>query len=294
MLMKWILRLAGANQIKMKDEMFVKLKYRYKIGKKLDLNHVETFCEKIQWLKLYDRNPDYIKMVDKYEVKQYITKIIGEQYVIPTLGIYNSFDEIDFDVLPNQFVLKCTHDSESTVICKDKTKLDFAKTKQFYDKKLKEKYFFRCREWPYKNVKPKIIVEKYMASENQEQLINYKFFCFDGEPEFLYLTKGQSHDILSYVDMEFQKTEFYYRNYEPLEKFPKKPKNFEEMKTLAKCLSKGIPFIRVDFYEVEGKVYFGELTFYPSSGYVPFEPEKYNKMIGNMIKLPIGENENEK
>ena len=291
MLMKWILRFAGANQIKMKDERFVKLKYHYMTGKRLNLKKVQTFNEKIQWLKLYDRNPEYTKMVDKYEVKKYISEIIGSEYVIPALGIYDKFDDVDFDKLPNKFVMKCTHDSQSTVVCIDKDKLDMEETKKFYDKRLKEEYFFRCREWPYKNVKPRLLIEKYMGSENQKELINYKFFCFNGKPEFLYLSEGVSHQRVSFVDMNYNKTNFYRKNYQPYEKLPEKPVHFEKMKEISKKLSKGIPFVRIDFYEIEGEIYFGEITFYPSSGYMPIEPVEYEKILGDMIELPIEKRE---
>ena len=271
------------------DKKYLKIKYYLKMKKKLNLENPQTFNEKLQWLKLYDRNPEYTKMVDKNEAKKYVSKIIGEEYIIPTLGLYNNFDEINFEKLPNQFVIKCTHDSGGNIICKDKEKLNMKVAKKKIEKCLKQNYYNLGREWPYKNVKPRIIIEKYMATEKQPELIDYKFFCFNGEPKFIYVSEGLSNHKtakISFVDMDYKKTEFYRKDYRAFDKLPSKPKNFEKMKELAKKLSKNIPFVRVDFYEIENKVFFSELTFYPCAGYVPFEPEKYDEILGDMLELP--------
>lgn len=270
------------------DKKYLKLLYRLTFGKKLNLKDPKTFNEKLQWLKLYDRKAIYTLMVDKYEVKEYVAKIIGKKFIIPTLGIYNKFDEIEFDELPNEFVIKCTHDSGGLIICKDKTKFDKTKAKKKISRCLKNDFYYSSREWPYKNVKKRIIVEKYMATENQKELIDYKFFCFNGEPKFLYISEGLSdHSTakISFADMNYKKTEFYRNDYTPFDELPPKPNNFENMKQLAKKLAQGIPFVRVDLYEIEGKIYFGELTFYPGSGYIPFNTKEWDIKLGKLIEI---------
>lgn len=265
------------------------MKYKIRLGKKLDLKNPQTFNEKLQWLKLYDRNPEYTKTVDKYQAKQYVADIIGEKYIIPTLGIWDKFENINFEELPNQFVLKCTHDSGGLVICKDKSKLNIKEAKRKISKSLKTNYYYHGREWPYKKVRPRIIAEKYMATYKQKELIDYKFFCFNGEPKFLYVSEGLSNHEnarISFANMNYEKTEFYRKDYRPFDKLPDKPTNFDKMKELSKKLSKNIPFIRVDFYEVNGQIYFGELTFFPCSGFIPFEPEEWDRKLGDMLKLP--------
>lgn len=270
-------------------KLFLKMKYKIRLGKKLDLKNPQTFNEKLQWLKLYDRNPEYTKTVDKYQAKQYVADIIGEKYIIPTLGIWDKFENINFEELPNQFVLKCTHDSGGLVICKDKSKLNIKEAKRKISKSLKTNYYYHGREWPYKKVRPRIIAEKYMATYKQKELIDYKFFCFNGEPKFLYVSEGLSNHEnarISFANMNYEKTEFYRKDYRPFDKLPDKPTNFDKMKELSKKLSKNIPFIRVDFYEVNGQIYFGELTFFPCSGFIPFEPEEWDRKLGDMLKLP--------
>lgn len=271
------------------DKKYLEIKYRLVMKKKLDLNNPQTFNEKLQWLKLYDRNSEYTTMVDKYEAKKYIANIIGKKYIIPTLGVWDKFEDIDFDELPNQFVLKPTHTSGNVFICKDKTKINYNKLKKDVNKWLKRRYYYLHREWPYKNVKPRIIAEKYMASREQKELVDYKFFCFNGEPKFIYISEGLSnHETakMSFADMNYHITNFYRKDYKPFKVLPTKPINFEKMKELAKMLSKNISFVRVDFYEIEEKVYFGELTFYPGSGFIPFEPKEYDEILGNWLELP--------
>lgn len=271
-----------------KDEEYVKIKYKLEMNKRLNLQEPRTFNEKLQWLKLYDRKPEYTKMVDKYEAKKYVADIIGEEYIIPTLGVWDKFEDIDFTKLPNQFVLKPTHASGNVFICKNKDEIDYKKLKKTVQKWLKRNYYLVHREWPYKNVKPRIIIEKYMENEQQRELIDYKFFCLNGEPKFLYVSEGLSNHAtakISFVDMKYNMAKFHRNDYKSFDKLPAKPLNFEEMKKLAKVLSKDIPFLRVDFYEIEGRIYFGELTFFPCSGYIPFEPEEYDKILGDMLKL---------
>ena len=271
----------------MNDEIYLKIAFWCTMGKKLDLNNPKTFSEKIQWLKLYDRKPIYTDLVDKYEAKRIVGEIIGEKYIIPTLGVGDRFDDIDFELLPNQFVLKCTHDSGGLVICKDKSKFDVSKAKSIIENCLKHSFYWGQREWPYKNVKPRIIAEKYMEDSITEDLRDYKFFAFDGEVKALFIaterqTEGETK--FDFFDSDFNHLNF--TNGHPnAEKMPLKPQNFDLMKTLAAELSRGIPHVRVDFYEVNGKVYFGEMTFSHWSGMMPFDPEEWDYKFGNWIKL---------
>lgn len=271
------------------DALYLKLRYYSRFHKKLNLKNPRTFSEKIQWLKLYDRRPEYSKMVDKCEVKKYVADIIGEEYIIPTLNVWNSFDEIDFDTLPNQFVLKCTHDSGGLVICTDKATFDKEAARKKIEASIKAKYFYHTREWSYKNVKPRIIAEQYMEDDSTKDLRDYKFFAFDGDVKMLFIaTERQEKDSetkFDFFDSDFNHLDFI--NGHPNAKVtPAKPQNFELMKELASKLSKGIPHVRVDFYEVNGKVYFGELTFCHWSGLMPFEPDEWDEKLGDWIKLP--------
>lgn len=271
------------------DKMYLKLQHRLYVGCKLDLKNPKTFNEKLQWLKLYNRNPEYSVLVDKYEVKKYIADTIGEQYVIPTLGIWNSVEEIDFNLLPNQFVLKCTHDSGSTIVCKDKSSFDIESAKSKLSQKMKLNMFWWGREWPYKNVKPRIIAEAYMEDPSTSELRDYKFFCFNGVSKALFIATDRqdatTETKFDFFDMEFNHIDV--RNGHPnADKQLAKPQRFDEMITLAEKLSTGFPHLRVDFYEVDGKIYFGELTFYHWSGLVPFEPKKWDYKFGEWIELP--------
>ena len=225
-------------------------------------------------------------MVDKYEAKKYVANIIGEEYIIPTLGVYDKFEDINFATLPNQFVIKCTHDSGGLIICKDKTKLNIKEARKKINKSLKRNYFYTGREWPYKNVKPRIIAEQYMVDESGTELKDYKFFCFNGEPKLLFVAKDRPYATkFNYYDMDFKKLPFkqHYKNFND---YIEKPKGFEKMIELSRKLSKDIPHVRVDFYDINGKVYFGELTFYHFSGFEKFEPEEWDRILGDMLKLP--------
>ena len=270
------------------DYIFLKIKYKYKFNKKLDLNNPQTFNEKLQWLKLYDRNPEYTKMVDKYEAKKYVANIIGEEYIIPTLGVYDKFEDINFATLPNQFVIKCTHNSGGLIICKDKTKLNIKEARKKINKSLKRNYFYTGREWPYKNVKPRIIAEQYMEDKKNDELYDYKFMCFNGKVKCSFVcTDRYSEDGLkvTFFDLNWNKMPFE-RHYPNSNNVIEKPINYELMIKLAETLSKDIPFVRVDFYEINNKPYFGELTFYPGNGMEEFTPEKYDKILGDMLELP--------
>lgn len=271
------------------DEKYLKAAYKARFKRTLDLKNPQTYNEKLQWLKLYDRRPEYTRMVDKYEVKKFVADLIGELYIIPTLGVWDRVEDIDFDSLPNQFVLKCTHDSGGLVICRDKKSLDLDYVRTKLTKSLKRNYYLHCREWPYKDVKPRIIAEKYMVDESGYELKDYKFFCFDGEPKALFIASDRGIEgeetKFNFYDMDFNLLPF--TNGHPNSTKPiYKPNGFERMKELAAILSKGIPHVRVDFYYINGQIYFGELTFFHWSGMTPFVPEEWDYTFGSWIKLP--------
>lgn len=233
-------------------------------------------------------------MVDKYAVKQYVSDLIGEEYIIPLLGVWDNVDDIDFDKLPDQFVLKTTHDSGAVIICRDKKSLDFKSAKEKINKFLKRNYYALNREWPYKNVKPRIIAEKYMEDSKYGELRDYKFFTFGGVPKVLYIAQGRGKDkqvTADFFDMEFNHLPFVI-DHEMSETPPKKPECFDEMKRLASILSQGTPQLRVDFYEVDGKVYFGEMTFFHCSGLEKFHPDKWDNIFGDWVTLPTKQMEN--
>lgn len=277
------------------DKLWIQIKYLQWFKKLPDLKNPQTFNEKLNWLKLYDRRPEYTTMVDKYEAKQYVSDRIGNEYVIPTVGgPWKSFDEIDFDALPDQFVLKTTHDCGGVVICKDKNTFDKVTAKIFLEKHLKNNYYLTCREWPYKNVEPRIFAEAYMKDETieerkVEQLTDYKFFCFDGKVKALFIATDRA-DETTETKFDFFDSNFIHldiiQGHPNAAVTPTKPAAFELMKNLASELSKGIPQVRVDFYEVGNRIYVGELTLFHFSGNVPFKPEKWDYEFGSWIELP--------
>ena len=292
-MLDWFYRLNRYNLLKcLPDKTYLKVFYRLKFDKKLDLKNPKTFNEKLQWLKLNDRNNDYTNMVDKYSVKEYVANLIGGEYIVPTLGVWNNFDEIDFDLLPEQFVLKCTHDSGGLVICRDKSQFDKQLAKIKIEKSLKVNYYWQSREWPYKYVKPQIIAEQYIqdsADNSEEGLTDYKFFCFDGEPKAMFIAtdraKRDTETKFDFFDMEFNHLPF--TNGHPNSDKPiNKPEQFELMIELAKKLSDGLPHVRVDFYESEGNIYFGELTFFHWGGFVKFDPPEWDDIFGSWLNLP--------
>lgn len=273
---------------RMDDETFLKKRWKVRFGKDLNLENPKTFNEKMQWLKLYNRKLEYTTFVDKYEVKKYVASVIGEEYIIPTLGLYGRFSDIDFNKLPDQFVIKCTHDSGSTIVVRDKNRMNKMAVKKKIDRALKKNYYYSSREWPYKNVKPRIIVEKYMEDEGNKLMRDYKFFCFDGKPEIMYISEGlENHATagISFYDMNMKLIDCKRSDYRQLDYIPEKPKNFGKMKEFSAILSKGIPHLRVDWYEINGKLYFSELTFSTCGGIVPFENDGWDKKLGDMIDL---------
>lgn len=253
----------------------------------LNLKNPKTFNEKLQWLKLYYRNPEYTIMVDKYKVREYIAEKIGEEYLIPLIGVWDDPDDIDFDSLPKQFVLKCNHNSGiGLCICKDKNKLNINKVKKELNRGLKQNYYLSSRERPYKNVRKKIICEKYMVDESGYDIKDYKIFCFNGEPKFVQIDYDRFND---------HKRKFYDLNWEEMElkliygsdnTKIERPSNFDRMLELSRSLSKNIPFLRTDFYVINDSIYFGELTFFPEAGISSFTPDEWNYKLGDSIHLP--------
>ena len=272
------------------DELYIKIQFRQAMGYWPDLKNPKTFNEKLQWLKLHDRKPLYTTLVDKYAVRQYIAEKIGEEYLIPLVGgPWNSADEIDFDSLPEQFVLKCNHDSGGVIICKDKSKLDIEAAKKFFDKRLKTNFYYANREWPYKNVKPCIIAEQYLESENEE-LNDYKFLCFDGNAKLMFITSDRSSSK-SEMKLDFYDRQF---NHLPIKNgFPNAkaevlpPKTFEKMLILAEELTQNIPHARIDLYESKKEIYFGEITLYHWSGLCGYDPFEWDEIIGGWLELPL-------
>ena len=274
----------------MDDEKYLKKYFHALMGYDLDLDDPKTFNEKLQWLKLHDRKPIYTTMADKYAVKEYVASIIGNEYVVPAFGVWDRFEDIDFKSLPDQFVLKCTHDSGGLVICTDKEQIDWDKAKHKIQKCLKNNYFWRGREWPYKDIKPRILAEKYMVDEETKELRDYKFFCFDGVPLYLFIAtdrqKGDDQVKFDYFDIDFNRLPMRQAIHPNSTYDIPKPDTYDEMVDIASKLSKGIPQVRIDLYEVNGRVYFGEYTFYHHCGLVPFIPEKYDRIFGDHITLP--------
>lgn len=270
----------------MSDRFRLEMFYLFEKRKHLNLDHPVTYNEKLQWLKIYDRNPLYTKLVDKYLVKDWVKSKIGENYVIPTIKRYASPDQIDLDTLPNQFVLKCNHDSGSVVICKDKTLFDLDAAKEKLTKCLKTSPYQSYFEWAYRDVPRCIIAEQFMMEEGNDDLMDYKFFCFNGKPEIMYMSRDHSREVTTdFFDMDFNHLPM--RMQAPPSKVcPQKPEQFEKLKELASCLSQDIPHVRVDFYVINGKIYFGEMTFYHCGGMVDVQPYEWNVRLGEMIDLP--------
>ena len=282
-----IVRLNPKRFAFLSDEQYIQLKFYDTFNRFMDFRAPRTFNEKLQWLKVHNHKPEYTTMVDKYESKKFIAERIGPEYIIPTLGVWDKFDDIDFDALPNQFVLKCTHDSGGLVVCSDKSTLDLEAAKKKIERCLSCNYYYMGREWPYKNVKPRIIAEQYMADD----LRDYKLFCFDGVPRMTlvcserFTKDGLKEDFYdeAWNHLNLQRPE-HGNAILPIER----PKQYELMKKLAAGLSGNMPFARIDFYEINEKVYFGEITFCPASSFEGFKPDEWDLKLGEWIKLPNG------
>ena len=273
----------------MPDKFYISVLWKMVMGYELDWEHPKTYNEKLQWLKLHDRNPLYTTMVDKYRAKQWVADKIGKQYVIPTLAVYNSVDEINLDELPDQFVLKCNHDSGSVVICKDKASFDLDAAKCKLGAAMKKNFYWEAREWPYKNVKRCVFAEAYLDGFNKEGLPDYKFFTFNGEPKFLYITSGrESADGLKedFFDLEGNHLPFNQEGFVNASQTPSLPSNFEKMIEFSRTLAKGTTHLRVDFFEINQDLYQGELTFFDGGGFSPFYPNEWNRITGDWVVLP--------
>ena len=271
----------------MPDEQYLKRLFRAITGKKLNLENPQTFNEKLQWLKLYDRKPEYTMMVDKYRVREYIANTIGKEYLIPLLGVWEDPEDIDFDALPDQFVLKCNHNSGlGMCICKDKSKLDIKRVKRELKKGLKQDYYLTGREWPYKDVPRRIIAEKYMVDESGTELKDYKVMCFNGQSKVIQIHRGRfDNHTLDLYDIAWNRLDFTW-DCPQSEIMWEKPAFLEEMLILSEKLAHGIPQLRVDWYYAEKKLYFGELTFSPTSGFSKMTPEEWDYKMGEWIELP--------
>lgn len=268
------------------DKLHLKVLFREKLGYKLNLKDPKTFNEKLNWLKLYNRKPEYTIMVDKYAVKEYVTKTIGEQYVVPCLGVWPNADDIDFGQLPNQFVLKTNHNSCSTLVCKDKSKLtNIDGIKKDFNHSLGKNLFYMLGEWPYKNVPPKVFAEAYLDDHQENELQDYKWWCFDGKPTLMYQSIKRKDVYENFYDMDYNVVNINH-NWPRRNPEFEKPAAFEEMKELAAKLSAGIPFVRVDFFYVDNKVYFAELTFFDWAGLRPFDTYETDRKLGELLHLP--------
>ena len=271
----------------MPDDIYLKRYYKARTGRQLKLDHPCTFNEKLQWLKLHDRNPLYTKLVDKYAVKQYVAKHIGEEHVIKTYGVWNKFKDINFDSLPNQFVLKCTHNSGGIVICKNKQCFNKKKARKIIERGLKRNYFYKGREWPYLKVKPRIIAEEYLVDESGVELKDYKVLCFDGEPRLIELHQGRftKTHYQDFYNLDWEKTDICNIHEVPYPDLAPKPVCLNQILEASRLLSNNIPHVRVDWYIIKDQFYFGEMTFYDASGFDLFKNDKDDKMLGDWITV---------
>lgn len=272
------------------DRLYLSILYKLKMGRKLNLKAPRRYSEKLQWLKLYDRKSFYTTMVDKIEAKKYVASIIGDDYIVPLLGVWNHFDEIDFDNLPEKFVLKTNNSggSNGVVICKDKSRFDKNGAKIRLELALKDDIYQFLREWPYKGMKPKIFAEALLEENGQHGLIDYKVFCCNGEPRMVKVNYDVATDYhVNWYDLNWNRIKGT-TIYDPTDYNVEieRPVVLEELLEVARKLSEGTSFLRVDFYCINGKLWFGELTFFPGSGFEPFEPDSFDIQIGDWIQLP--------
>ena len=272
----------------MPDAIYLKCLYRTLTGEKLDLRFPDKYNAKLQWLKLRNRQSIQIEMVDKYEAKRVVAKKIGEEHIIKTYGVWNSFEDINFDLLPNSFVLKCTHDSAGLVICKNKSEFDIDAARKKITKCLNRNFYYSGREWPYKHIKPRILAEEYMEDRTLHELRDYKIFTFNGVPKIMHIVSNRQNTneetYGDFFDMDYKHLDLT-MGHPNAPCCPEKPRNFEKMKEVAAILAEGTIHLRVDFYEVDGCLYFGELTFYQDSGFADIKPEKWNRILGDWINL---------
>lgn len=270
------------------DKSFIKKLYKERMGKEINLSNPKTFCEKQNWLKLYDRKPIYTVMVDKYLAREFVAERIGEEYLVPLLGVWDNADEIDFSELPDKFVLKCNHNSDVT-ICTDKSKLDIEETKKKLNEQLKIDYYTHKREWPYKNVPRKIICEKYMENNDNTESLEYKVLCFGGTPKYVIVISGRfsaRETTMDTYDMDWKYTNLINGDCPLSGDVFEKPICFNEIREISKKLSKNTPFLRVDFNFWNKKLYFGEMTFFDAAGFEKYKPDEWDLKLGDLIKLP--------
>ena len=270
------------------DKIMIKLQYRIATGRKLNLKNPRRFTEKLQWYKLYYRDPLMTQCSDKFGVRDYVASKGYKDILVPIYGVYEKAEDIDFDKLPNKFVLKTTNASKTNILCEDKTQLDRKQTIDLLNKWLTKRSAKLGREWSYYDIKPRIICEKFLERDENNDLIDYKFFCFNGKPYYLYVIVDRFTNEglkLGIYDMKFTKTNSYRSDIQPLKRKIKKPKNFDRMIEIACDLSKDFPHARVDLYNVNGKIYFGELTFYSGAGYTGFIPDEFDFILGDLFKL---------
>ena len=271
------------------DSIYLRILYKALIHKKCNLKHPVTYNEKLQWLKLHDRKPQYARMVDKYEVRSFIAETLGDQYLIPCYGVFDSVEEINFESLPDQFVLKCTHDSGSVEICKNKNHFQKKEAMERLKKAMKKNYYNTYREWPYKNVKPRIIAEKYMVDESGDDLKDYKIMCFNGKVKIIEthenrFTKGKTH-TQTFYDRDWNKLDIMQEGLLPVKEEREKPALMDNMIELSERIAKDMLHARIDWYLIQGKIYFGEITFYDGSGFEPFPNQKDDLFLGSLLQL---------
>lgn len=272
-------------------KMSIQLRYFYNLHSFVNFRNPCTFSEKLQWLKIYNKNPRYTMMVDKYSVKNFVSKVIGIEHVIPTYGVWDSPNSIDWDKLPQKFVLKTTHagGSAGVILCKDKSKINKSEIISKLQKSFMTDSYAISKEWPYKNVQRRIIAEQLLESIGQNEIPDYKWYCFNGEPKYCQVIKDRmSKETIDFFDVDWNHQEFIGLNTKVgnSDVVPQRPELLNVQLSIARKLSKDLPFSRIDLYEVDGKVYFGEITFFPLSGMGKFVPDKYNRLIGDMLELP--------
>ena len=271
------------------DSLQISLSYRLRIGKKLNLEEPRSFNEKLQWLKLNDRNPFYTNLVDKYSVRQYIKDTIGEKYLVPLISVYDRVEDIDYSFLPERFVLKPTHTSGNVIVCRNKADLDIKNTNIVLNKWMKREYFWYHREWPYKNIIPRIICEEFLVDESGYELKDYKFYCFNGDPKLIQVmsNRNSGNYSINHFDKDWNVIEIKRKSHNPSPNNIKRPEMLADMLQICELLSKDIPFVRVDLYFANNSIYFGELTFYPVSGYVDYVNEEDDYLLGSWVDLSL-------
>lgn len=272
------------------DKVMIGIQYKIATGRRLNLQNPKRFTEKLQWYKLYHRDSLMTQCVDKYEVRDYIISKGLEDILIPLYGVYNSPYEIDFRILPNRFILKTTNGSHTNLFCRDKTKLDIKSARTILDNWLTKKTVKAGREWPYYNVKPRIICEKYLDKDKNNDLIDYKFICFSGKVACVFVNAERDSDVgmrFGIYNREFKHLPYRRKGLRDIESSFSKPDNYERMLEIAEKLSADFPHVRVDLYNLDGKIYFGEMTFFHGSGYIDFEPDEFDFILGEQFLLPI-------